>query len=251
MALDDIGAGDAVGATVSVGMAAAQGGMNPMADLSAAMSVIGLGMKAFGIGGAASAAKKSQAVAQQQAAVAQLQAQSSGQIAQLEKQQNAQREQQMILTAGRQQMQTIRNTQLARSMALNSSTAQGAQFGSGLQGGYGQISGDSNTSLLGVNQNLEIGKNMFGLDALISDQKILQAQYAGQQATYQGQLAAINGGKAVSDAVGSFGTSLGGSAKEIGNVFGGTRTGDTTNGMQSTFDQMSASTNSGPRSYLD
>jgi len=40
--------------------------------------------------------------------------------------------------------------QRARSLALSTATNQGAQFGTGLQGGYGQISGESGTNMLGI-----------------------------------------------------------------------------------------------------
>lgn len=226
-ALTDIQEG--AGAAVSVGSAAAQGGMNPMADISAAMSLVGLGMSFFGN------KKKSDATAAM-AGVAQNQANASMEIANLDKQVNAQRQQQMVLTANRQQLQVIRNSQLARSMALTSASGQGAQFGSGLAGGYGQISGDTNTNLLGIHQNLAIGQNIFGLDNKIDDQKILLAQYGADMAKLQGKAAAGAG-------LASLGGDVGKAAGPLGSLFGsvgGNK--DTTNGMQSTFDAMSAST---------
>src|SRR5882672_6919476 len=69
---------------------------------------------------------------------------------------NQQNLMQMKLNARRAQMEVLRNNQRARSMALSSATNQGAAFGSGLQGGLGQIQGMSNTNLLGINQNLKI-----------------------------------------------------------------------------------------------
>src|SRR5688572_5457871 len=64
-------------------------------------------------------------------------------IAQLEMQANAVRQQQMETNARRETLEAIRRTQQARSVALSNATAQNAQGGSGLQGGFGQISGAS------------------------------------------------------------------------------------------------------------
>jgi hypothetical protein len=55
-------------------------------------------------------------------------------------------------------------------------TGAGAQFGSGLQGAYGQISGQSGVNLLGIRQNLELGRNIFDINAGISQQQIAAQQ---------------------------------------------------------------------------
>jgi hypothetical protein len=123
----------------------------------------------------------------------------------LQQQQNQVRQQQMDLTAQRSQMETLRNNQRARSMALNSATSQGAQFGSGLSGGYGQISGQTGTNLLNTSQNEALGTQMFGLDAQISQQKIAQSKAGTQVALGQG-ISALGGG-------------ISGSASSIGNLF--------------------------------
>lgn len=195
-----------VGAAVGVGTAVAQGGLNPVADISAAMSVIGLGMSIFGTNKSADASK-------QMAQTAQAQANASSQIFTLDQQANAQRKQQMVLTANRQQLETIRNTQRARSAALTTSTSQGAQFGSGLQGGYGQISGDENTNLLGVNQNLAIGQNLFGINDLVDQQKIVLAQLGAKMATLQGN-------KASGDALSGLGGAVSKSSGQVGQLGG-------------------------------
>lgn len=71
------------------------------------------------------------------------------------------REQAMNLDATRQRRRIIREQLQARSMALTNATAQGAQGGSGLQGGYGQIAGQTNTNIQGVNQQQELGAQIF------------------------------------------------------------------------------------------
>ena len=85
------------------------------------------------------------------------------------------RERQMNLEAARQRRQVIRNSLRARSMALTSATAQGAQSGSGLQGGFGQIGQQTGENIQGVNQGTEIGAGIFaanrdsaGVSSLVS-----------------------------------------------------------------------------------
>jgi hypothetical protein len=71
------------------------------------------------------------------------------------------REQAMNLDANRQRRRMIRESMAARSLALSNATSQGAQAGSGLQGGYGQISGQTNTNIQGVNQQQQLGAQLF------------------------------------------------------------------------------------------
>jgi len=101
----------------------------------------------------------------------------------------------MELSAKRQQLEIIRNQQRARALGLTTATAQGAAQGSGLQGAYGQISGQTGVNILGVQQNLAIGRNIFGINADVSGQRVamsqLQTSFARQQAdlvTQQSQL---------------------------------------------------------------
>lgn len=102
----------------------------------------------------------------------------------------------MELDGRRQQMEIIRNQQRARALALTGATAQGAAQGSGLQGGYGQISGITGTNMLGVSQALDIGRSIFGLNQNISDQRVasmdLEYQLAQQRAASQTQKAQLS-----------------------------------------------------------
>lgn len=113
----------------------------------------------------------------------------NNQITAFETQVEGQRKQAMELDARRKQLEVIRNQQRYRAVALTNATAQGARQGSGLQGGYGQISGQSGFNLLGIQQNLQIGQNIFGLNSQITGQKQqyadLQYNYAVQQAANQ------------------------------------------------------------------
>lgn len=156
--------------TGALGGAAAGSAFGPIgAGIGAA---VGLG---FGLFGAISGAHAQNQISQAQS-----------QEAQLEAQQNNVRQQAMELSANRSRMELVRNSQRARALALNSATGQGAQFGSGLQGGYGQISGMSGTNLVGINQNTQLGEQMFGLSDQINQQKLRISQLGGQAATAQG-----------------------------------------------------------------
>lgn len=92
----------------------------------------------------------------------------------------AQKRQAMEVDARRQQLEIIRGQQRARALGLTNATAQGAGKGSGLQGGYGQISGQSGVNLLGVQQALQTGENIFGSNAAITDYNSQMAQLTNQ-----------------------------------------------------------------------
>jgi len=143
-----------------------------MDPISAALGVGGLGLQLAGMIGGQSSSKRIQEEQRQQIML---------QLAQ-----EAERKKQMELMARRQQMEVVRNSQRARALALNNATGQGAQFGSGLQGGYGQIASDTNNNLLGIQQNLAIGRNMFGLNAQMSQSKINQSEAEGDAAFWKG-----------------------------------------------------------------
>lgn len=117
----------------------------------------------------------------------------------LEEQQDQVRKQAMEVSSRRQQMEVLRNAQRASSLARANATASGSQFGSGLQGGLGQIAGASGVNMLGINQNLQSGEQMFGLNALLDQQKIAYAQAGGQ----------INTGSGLSSLGGSLMSSMG------------------------------------------
>lgn len=173
--------------------------MDPISLATFGMQAVGTGLSIFG-------GLKATGIAKEQA-------EASGRIAGFEKDIEKQRFQAMKLTAHRQQMEVVRNAQRARSLALNNATNQGAQSGSGLQGGYGQIAGSAGTNLLGINQNLEIGTNIFGLNQQISDQKMLLARLGGDMASAQG-MASLGG--SLMKAGPAFGKLFGGSFSESG-----------------------------------
>jgi hypothetical protein len=151
---------------------------------------VGLGLSIFGSMSAADEAKKS--------------AQASQAIGGYEMDINEQHRQAMEIDAKRKQMEVFRRQQQVQSMALTNATSGGAQFGSGLAGGEAQIRGEAGSNLLNIDQNLTIGRNIFGLTSQIDQQKILQAQYQSSQATDQG--------------IASIGSSLLGASSKIGNL---------------------------------
>lgn len=143
-----------------------------MEPFSAIFGAIGLGSQILGgIFGSSDAERASQ-----------IQNQMVGQERQLE----TQRQQQMMLNSRRQQMEILRNNQRARAMATNAAVNQGAQFGSGLAGGLAQISDASNSNLLATDQNLQIGKNMFGINSQLSNLKMQLGDVQSDLATDQG-----------------------------------------------------------------
>lgn len=152
--------------------------MDPISALTMATQVVGLGVSLFGGASAASDAKQAASI--------------QSNIAGLEGGLEDQRHTAMELSSHRQQLEILRNNQRARAQAMNNATNQGAQFGSGLQGGLAQVEDQGLFNLAGVNQNLEIGEAMFGVNKQITAQKQQLAQVQGQQATDQG-IASLGG----------------------------------------------------------
>lgn len=108
-------------------------------------------------------------------------------IAEQEAKAEAVRQKAMELDARRRTTEMLRQEQRARAMALATSTAQGAGTqSSGLQGGYGQISGQTGVNMLGVQQNLGFGRELFGINQGISQQRMFQADYQSQAAFGRG-----------------------------------------------------------------
>lgn len=128
---------------------------------TALMFGAGLGFKAYGMMAGSDAADKYN--------------QAQIQKINLEKQVEEQRRKAMELDARRKQLENFRQVQRARSAALTNATSQGAAQGSGLQGGYGQITAQGAWNSAGISQNLEIGRNIFGINSQITDTNITLA----------------------------------------------------------------------------
>ena len=185
--------------------------MDPVSMLMAGTSIFGLGMKLFGAGGQAAESSKI--------------ASASGAIASDEEKVNQQREYMMELTARRQSMQNLRDLQQKNALGLAAATNQGAQFGTGLQGAYGQQSGEAGRNALNISQNLGIGRNIFGLDTDISQQKMGIASDLAAMGMFQG--------------AGAIGTGLMQGAGSIGNLFGNMFMSGSSSGSSLTPDTLS------------
>ena len=171
-----------------------------MGIVAAVTAIAGVGLSAYS--------------SQAQAGVAKQQAASQQQIVSDEQQQAALQQQAMELDARRKQMDILRNQQRARSMATAAAANQGGLFGSGLQGGFGQISGDANNQQLGVAQSLSLGQSNFGITSDISAQRINLAGL-GAQSAYYGALGSLGGSLVTSaGAIGKLGQT------DLSRVFG-------------------------------
>lgn len=149
-----------------------------MDPLTLGLGAIGLGMQLFGGISSSEEAQKQAALSQQKFG--------------LETQVNAQRKQAMELSANRQQMENYRNIQRARAQGTNAAVTQNAQLGSGLAGGNAQASDQGYFNSLGISQNLQIGRNIFGLNDQISGVNSQISSSQSSQATDQG-IASLGG----------------------------------------------------------
>ena len=113
----------------------------------------------------------------------------------------------MEFDAMRRRREIIRQGQIARSMALAAAVNQGAEQGTGLMGGYGQIAGRVNTNLQGVQGNLELGREMFDINADMSNNFMMAAKYGTQASMWRG-VGQLGGqlvrGQAVFDRLGDY-----------------------------------------------
>lgn len=136
------------------------------------IAAAGVGLAAAGTAKSVSAAK-GVAASQRDAIAAQKRAEND-------------RQQQMNLDASRRRREQIRQSIQARSIAEANAVSQGAESSSGLQGGIGQISGRLGTNLVGVNQNQELGNDIFKQNRDVSAAGMRQASYQSQAALGQG-----------------------------------------------------------------
>lgn len=159
----------------------------------AGAAIAGVGLAGAGYMQQKSAAKE-QAKFQQQ------------QIAEQQKQE-AIRQRAMELDGRRRSLEAVRQQQRARALALATTTAQGASQGSGLMGAYGQISGQSNTNLLGIQQQLGFGREMFASNQLMSQARM---GYADASSNYAAGAGLMSLGGAVISSLGPLSNLSGG-----------------------------------------
>lgn len=182
-----------------------------MDPLTVGLQAVGLGMQIFGAFGASSKAHEAAGI-------------NIG-IAGDEQQINEQKRMQMEMSARRQQMEVMRNAQRARAQGTAAAVNQGANLGSGLQGGLAQINDQGNFNLQGINNNLAIGENIFDINKDISGKKMQLANVQADQATDTALMSL--GGSVVSNAgtIGNIGKFAGGGFNAGSLMGGGTPSG--------------------------
>lgn len=171
-----------------------------MDPISIGIGVIGLGMSIFG--------------GMQQADVAKQQAQVSRDIAGQEQGINDEKQKAMEISGRRQQLEIMRNTQRAQAQATNNAVNQGAQFGSGLQGGLAQVADQGLFNITGVNLGLETGRSINTYNRSISQDKMKMADLGGDMAEAQGW-------SSLGGAIMKSGPMIGSLSKGFGGGFGG------------------------------
>jgi hypothetical protein len=149
-----------------------------MDPISLAIGAVGLGMQIFGGIGASQNAKEAAAINQD--------------VAKQEQSINERKMTQMAIESRRMQLENIRNNQRARALSEATAVNQGAQFGSGLQGGQAQINDQTLFNMQGVNQAIQTGSQIYGLNSIISEDKQKLASVQSDMATNQG-IASLGG----------------------------------------------------------
>lgn len=105
---------------------------------------------------------------------------------------DAVRRQAMEFDALRRRRENIRQGQMARALAVSRATNQGAESGSGLEGGIGQISGRTGINLTGVQGQLGFGRSIFDINAQTSS-FYAQAAAAGTRSSLGSGLVSLGG----------------------------------------------------------
>lgn len=167
--------------------------MDPVSAMSGASALIGMGVEAYGFLNESKYASQATQIQQN--------------ILATDEKINNQREQQMNLDAARKMVDVQQRTQMARSRTLAAAVNQGAQFGSGAAGAAGSEYSQGARNTENINQDLQIGKNIF---SLTNQEDALKSQLAGVQSqqNYYGAIAGLGG-------------NLVGGSQSIGKLLGG------------------------------
>lgn len=105
---------------------------------------------------------------------------------QAQQQQDVLRQQMMHVQGRRAQTQVLRVEQQKAAMGLAAAANQGAQYGSGAQGAQAQVRAESGVNLLGINQNVAAGDQMFAIERQVDAAKIAYAKAGGKYNEGQG-----------------------------------------------------------------
>ena len=79
------------------------------------------------------------------------------------------RKAQMDFDAARKQMAILRNMQQTQALGLANATSQGAQYGSGYEGGQAEISGNAGFNYMGVSGAQQFGSQIFDANMRASE----------------------------------------------------------------------------------
>lgn len=164
--------------------------MDPLSLMTSAASLIGMGIQGFGMSQARTAANNISSAEQSEL--------------QDETQENQLRQEAMNLSAQRQQVQNVRNTQRARAMGVAAAVGSGAQYGSGTKGAQGVAEAQGAFTGLGISQNQQVGNKIFGVDYNIDS---LKSQIGQDQTSLQNAQGLM-----------SLGGSIAGSSQQIGRL---------------------------------
>jgi hypothetical protein len=174
--------------------------------ISLGISAIGLGLQVWSGMESSSAAKESY--------------EAQNKINAEEGQIQALKQRQAQLEARRMQTENMRNIQRGRAMASQAAVNQGAQFGTGLQGGLAQVQAQGFWNMLGVDQAQEIGNTIAGHNQTISGLKTQVNNAQSDMATSQGY-ASIGGALLkAGPSIGSFAQGFGSQPANIGTFNG-------------------------------
>lgn len=142
-----------------------------MDPLTLGIAAVSIGMQVFG--GVSASEKAAQAASIQK------------NIAGLDENANAQRQTAMEIDARRKGLENFRQSQRLQATSLNNATGSGSQYGSGYAGGQAQVTDQGLFNAQGINQNLEIGQKLFGIDNQIDEQKKALSGVQSDMATDQ------------------------------------------------------------------
>lgn len=95
------------------------------------------------------------------------------------KKQEALRQRQMELEATRQRREQVRRATVARAQATANAYNQGSGDSSGLSGGLAQITSQANRNILGINQDEQIGNQVFKTNQQIASARFIQSVGSG------------------------------------------------------------------------
>lgn len=89
------------------------------------------------------------------------------------------RRSQMHLESQRERRNIVRQAMVARAQAVSSAESQGAMDGSGLAGGLAQVTAQGGRAVTAVNQNTDLGNQMFSANRMISSGNSMSAFGSG------------------------------------------------------------------------